>query len=303
MTTWKFSALVPRSAAAAFDATLAEALVDDTLVVTSLETARDGPWRCDVFGDSAETDGPDAATRARIVAAIDAAARVSGIAPPLWTFERLPDVDWVAENQRSFQPFAVGPFWVHPSHDLGAPPAAAVPLRIDAGLAFGTGMHATTRGCLEAIAALDPTAHTSAIDVGCGSGILAIAMAKLWRRQVLGSDNDPEAVPVARQNADVNGVGALCSFHVAEGLNAPALLAAVPFDLIVANILAQPLIELAPAFSRAAAPRATVVLAGLLAEQADDVAAAFAALGFTVVDRRTHDSGGATWPTLSLRRA
>jgi ribosomal protein L11 methyltransferase len=86
-------------------------------------------------------------------------------------------------------------------------------------------------------------------------------------------------------------------------LNAPALLAAVPFDLIVANILAQPLIELAPAFARAAAPRATVILAGLLAEQADDVAAAFAALGFTVVDRRTHDSGGATWPTLSLRRA
>lgn len=302
MTAWKVSATVPAAAAGAFDSALAEALVDDSLVVSSVETSRDGPWRSEVFGDSDAIDGPDATTRARVGAAIEAAARAAGIVAPAWSLVLLPDTDWVAENQRSFQPFAVGPFWVHPSHDIGAPPAGAVTLQIDAGLAFGTGAHATTRGCLEAIAALDPATPERVIDVGCGSGILAIAMARLWRRPVLGSDNDPEAVDVARQNAALNGVAELCRFHVADGLEAPALAAAAPYDLIVANILAQPLIQLAPAFAQAAAPRARLILAGLLAEQDDDVAAAYAAHGFGVVDRLTHESGGARWPTLVLRR-
>jgi len=302
MSAWKVSATVPAAAAARFDAALAEALVDDTLIVSTVEVSRDGPWRSDVFGSSDTVDGPDAVLRARITAAFAAAARIAGIAALAPTFETLPDTDWVAENQRSFQPFAVGPFWVYPSHDRGQPVADAVTLCIDAGLAFGTGTHATTHGCLEMITRIDPAQARRAIDVGCGSGILTIAMAKLWRRPVLGSDNDPEAVAVARDNAVLNGAGDRCTFHVAEGLAAPVLAKAAPFDLIVANILAQPLIDLAPAFAAAAAPGATLVLAGLLAEQEDEVVAAYALHGFTVTDRVVHETGGAQWPTLALRR-
>ncbi len=303
MTAWKISATIPADAAAAFDAALADALVDDMLVVSMVETARDGPWRSEIYGDSDDAHGPDPLTRARIDAAIATAARRAGIAAPPATLDVLPNVDWVAENQRSFQPFGVGPFWVHPSHDRGTPPAGSVPLRIDAGLAFGTGAHATTRGCLEAIGHLDPALARRSIDVGCGSGILAIAMAKLWHRPVLGSDNDPEAVAVARENAALNGVAARCTFHVADGLDSPALAAAGPYDLIVANILAQPLIDLAPSFAQAAAPRAALILAGLLDEQEDAVRTAYAAQGFTSVERVLHESGGDTWPTLLLRRA
>ena len=109
----------------------------------------------------------------------------------------------MAENQRSFRPFQVGPFWVHPSHNADGMPAGALPIEIDAGMAFGTGTHATTRGCLELLATLDPAETVNAVDVGCGSGILAIAMAKLWKRPVLGGDNDAQAVEVAIENAEL----------------------------------------------------------------------------------------------------
>ena len=171
-----------------------------------------------------------------------------------WHWEELPDTDWVAENQRSFRPFAVGPFWVHPSHVTDGMPAGLLPLRIDAGLAFGTGTHATTRGCLELLATLDPAETVNAVDVGCGSGILAIAMAKLWQRPVLGGDNDAEAVDVARENAELNGVGDLCRFVMSAGLQAPELAARAPYDLIVANILAGPLAELSESFAAAVQP-------------------------------------------------
>jgi ribosomal protein L11 methyltransferase len=301
MPAWKVSATVPAHAAAAFDAALADTLVDDTLVVSTVETARDGPWRSEIFG-TGDRDGPDARTKARIAAALAAASRIAGIATPAWTLDVLPDTDWLAENQRSFRPFAVGPFWVHPSHDSAAPPTRALPLCIDAGLAFGTGTHATTRGCLEAITRLEPAAPGRAIDVGCGSGILAIAMAKLWCRPVLGSDNDAEAVAVARDNAALNGVADLCAFHVAEGLDSPVLAAATPYDVIIANILAQPLIALAPGFAQATASDGVIVLAGLLAEQENEVLAAYGAQGFALSDRIVHETGGACWPTLLLRR-
>lgn len=131
-----------------------EYLSEDGFVVTSREVSRDGPWRLEIFG---EGERPE----------------IEGG----WTWEELPDKDWVAENQRSFRPFQVGPFWVHPSHVAEGIPAGLLPLRIDAGLAFGTGTHATTRGCLETLATLDPAETQNTVDVGCGSGILAIAAA------------------------------------------------------------------------------------------------------------------------------
>jgi ribosomal protein L11 methyltransferase len=253
-----------------------ESLAEDGFVVTSRELSRDGPWRIEIFGHG---------ERPRL--------------PGTWTWQDLPEKDWVAENQRSFQPFQVGPFWIHPSHRRDGMPAGLLPIEIDAGLAFGTGTHATTRGCLELLATLDRAETANAVDVGCGSGILAIAMAKLWQRPVLGGDNDPQAVAVAIDNAALNGVGALCRFVTSTGLQAPELAAKVPYDLIVANILLGPLIELSTSFMSAR----RVLLSGILVEQAADVVGLYQRRGFALERHIDRETGGADWRTLLLRKA
>ena len=282
MSGWKAWTVVPAADRAAQEQAL-EPLAEKDFVVTSHEVSRDGPWRIEIFGDG---------DRSEVLAAIDAD----------WRWEELPDIDWVAENQRSFRPFAVGPFWVHPSHVADGIPAGLLPLRIDAGLAFGTGTHATTRGCLEMLATIDSAETTNAVDVGCGSGILAIAMAKLWRRPVLGGDNDAEAVDVAIENAGLNGVGDLCRFVVAGGLGAPELAQRTPYDLIVANILAGPLVDLSESFAAAVRPGGRVLLSGLLVEQAAVVLSAYARCGLVFERRLDLETGGAWWRTLLLRR-
>ena len=170
-------------------------------------------------------------------------------------------------------------------------------------MAFGTGTHATTRGCLEMLATLDPTESSNAIDVGCGSGILAIAIAKLWRRQVIGGDNDAEAVAVAIDNAVLNGVDGLCRFVVSVGLEAPELATRAPYDLIVANILAGPLLGLVDSFASAGRRGGRVLLSGLLVEQADDIVAAYGRQGFKFERHLDLETGGAWWRTLLLRRS
>jgi ribosomal protein L11 methyltransferase len=275
MTSWKASRVVPASQRLASEQAL-EPLAEQGCVVTSREISRDGPWRVEIFG--------------------------SGERPSLdgdWQWEALPDLDWVAENQRSFQPFAVGPFWVHPSHDVGLRPPGAIPLRIDAGLAFGTGTHATTRGCLELLAALPPG---NAVDVGCGSGILAIAMAKLWRRPVIGGDNDGEAVGVAMENARLNDVDDLCRVVEAVGLEHAEIAAQAPFDLVVANILAGPLLGLVDAFAAALTTGGRALLSGLLLEQSDEIVAAYRLRGFAVERYIDLETGGAVWRSLLMRK-
>jgi ribosomal protein L11 methyltransferase len=278
---------------AAWETLLEERLGEEGFIVASSEVSRDGPWRIDVFGDGSAV---------LVEEAIVATAKALGIAEPDWAWEELPDIDWVAENQRSFRPFAVGPFWIHPSHVLEGRPSDLLPLRIDAGLAFGTGTHSTTRGCLELLATLDPSKTTNAVDVGCGSGILAIAMAKLWRRPVLGGDDDAEAVAVAEENANVNGVGDLCRFVVAAGLAAPELAQPAPYDLIVANILAGPLVDLSESFAAAVRPGGRVLLSGLLVEQAALILSAYARRGLNFERRLDLETGGAWWRSLLLRR-
>ena len=260
-----------------------EHLAESGFVVTSREMSRDGPWRIEIFGEG---------DRSAVAAAIGAG----------WHWQELPDKDWVAENQRSFRPFGVGPFWVHPSHDADGRPAELLPLRIDAGMAFGTGTHATTRGCLELLAMLKPAETANAVDVGCGSGILAIAMAKLWRRPVIGGDNDAEAVVVARENAGLNGVAELCRFVHAIGLRHEELQARAPYDLVVANILAGPLIELSDSFAAALRPGGRALLSGLLAEQAEDIVAVYRRRSFALERQVDLETGGALWRTLLLQR-
>jgi ribosomal protein L11 methyltransferase len=285
VSSWKASFVVPAIERLPWEEAL-EHLNEDGFVVTSREVSRDGPWRIEIFGEGA---------RQKVEAAL-------GDAPdPYW--EELPDTDWVAENQRSFRPFEVGPFWVHPSHVAGGMPAGLLPLRIDAGLAFGTGTHATTRGCLKMLATLDPRETANAVDVGSGSGILAIAMAKLWQRPVLGGDNDAETVAVARENAELNGVGDLCRFVHAAGLLAAELEERAPYNLVVANILAGPLTDLSDSFAAAAVrPGGRVLLSGLLVEQAAHILTTYAWRGFTFERRIDLETGGAWWRTLLLRR-
>jgi ribosomal protein L11 methyltransferase len=260
-----------------------EHLAEKGFVVTSREVSRDGPWRIEIFGEG---------DRTAVASAIGAG----------WHWEELADRDWVAENQRSFQPFAIGPFWVHPSHEAGPKPADLLPLRIDAGMAFGTGTHATTSGCLKMLATLDRGETANTVDVGCGSGILAIAMAKLWQRPVIGGDNDAEAVEVARENAMLNDVSSLCRFVHAIGLRHDGLQAQKPYDLVVANILAGPLMELAESFSAAVRPGGRTLLSGLLLEQADDILTVYRRWGFGLERHIDLETGGAVWRTLLLRR-
>jgi len=152
------------------------------------------------------------------------------------------------------------------------------------------------------LATLDPGETLNAVDVGSGSGILAIAMAKLWKRPVLGGDNDAEAVAVARENAELNGVADLCRFVHAAGLRAGELEERAPFDLVVANILAGPLAELSESFAAAVQPGGRVLLSGLLVEQAAQLLSVYGNCGFAFERRVDLETGGAWWRTLLLRR-
>ena len=216
--------------------------------------------------------------------------------------EQLGEADWVTMSQSGLQPIRAGRFFVHTPMYRSHPPGT-VAFEIDAGLAFGTGQHATTAGCLEALDNLSRNGclFTNIADVGTGTGLLAFAALALWpRAKCIASDIDPVAVDVARDNAAINGVrighgtGELL-LTVADGMQSPMLAARAPFDLITANILAGPLIELAPAFVQALAQGGTIILAGLLDTQAKGVARAYEQLGLTLASR-----GSGEWPVLAL---
>ena len=220
--------------------------------------------------------------------------------------EELGEADWVTMSQAGLQPIRAGRFYVHTPMYAGTAPAGTVPFEIDASLAFGTGQHATTAGCLEALDKLQQEGAQFAkiADIGTGTGLLAFAALALWpEAKCIATDIDPVAIEVARENAAINrvklghGAGEPL-LAVADGMDSPMLAARAPFDLIVANILAGPLIELAPDFAKALAPGGTIILAGLLGTQADAVVAAYEKLGLTLTDR-----GSGEWPVLVCERA
>ena len=205
--------------------------------------------------------------------------------------EHLGQDDWVTMSQAGLEPIRAGRFFVHtPSH---LPDDHAINFEIDAGLAFGTGQHDTTAGCLAALDRLETSGRrfTNIADIGTGTGLLAFAALALWpAAKGIATDIDPISIDVTADNARLNhvtighGAGELL-LAVADGLDHEMLVARQPFDLLIANILAGPLIDLAPSFARAVAPGATLVLAGLLDTQADAVIASYEAEGMTVTER------------------
>jgi ribosomal protein L11 methyltransferase len=232
----------------------------------------------------------------------DLLAVLCGIASGPPHIERLEEENWVAKSQSGLEPIRAGRFFVHtPTHP---PDPASINFEIDAGLAFGTGQHATTAGCLEALDRLERAGKrfTNIADIGTGTGLLAFAALSLWPdARAIATDIDPISIDVTRDNAFINhvplghGRGELL-LAVADGMDHPLLTARAPFDLLIANILAGPLIELAPAFVNALAPRGTVVLAGLLDTQAEAVAEAYTSRGLDLIER-----GGGEWPVLVLQ--
>ena len=197
---------------------------------------------------------------------------------------QLPDEDWVSKSQAGLPPVEAGRFWLYGTHDEGNIPASVpFPIEINAGLAFGTGHHGTTKGCLLIFDGLLETGFDPAqvLDLGCGAGVLAIAAAKALKREILATDIDQDAVDVTLQNASVNGVESYISSHRADGFDSAAL-KDKQFDLIFANILAGPLMGLAPDIAAALAPGGKVILSGILDEQAETVIAAFMKKGLKV---------------------
>lgn len=220
-------------------------------------------------------DAPDAI-------ALDLLAIVHGAQP--FVISELPETDWVEHVRRELAPVRAGRFFVHGSHDSDKVPGDAIALKIDAAMAFGTGHHATTLGCLIALDDLELAGNVfhDVVDIGCGTAILAMAAAKLWPEPVLASDIDPIAVGTAAANVAINGLEGHVRCVEAAGFDAPALHDGAPFDLIFANILKGPLVALAPDMGRACGVSGFIILSGILNEQADDVIAAYEARGFAL---------------------
>lgn len=285
-----FTALTHLKGRAAAEA-LAEACEDLTPepVGTGIFEIEDGSERWEV--GAYFTEAPDEIALALLAAAY-------GAQP--FAISELPEVDWVAHVRRELTPVRAGRFFVHGSHDADKVPEGVEALCIEAAMAFGTGHHNTTKGCLEALDRLAEEGFQAGriADIGCGTAVLAMGAARLWPVTVLASDIDPVAVDTAAANAIANGLHGRIHCIEAAGFDHPTLGQAAPYDLVLANILKQPLIDLAPDMARHVAPQGKAILSGILTTQADEVVQSYDAAGFAL-DRRD-DLGD--WTTLTLSR-
>lgn len=215
------------------------------------------------------------------------------------TVEALADEDWVAKVQQGLHPIEAGRFFIHGSHDKARGRGRAFAIEVDAGQAFGTAHHGTTCGCLRAIDFLAKFSRIGqALDLGTGSGILAMAVAKIWNSPVLATDIDPVAIDVARENFQRNHIGSLIQPIVANGVRHRLIAARAPYDLVIANILAGPLIGLAAEIHGVTKPQGWLILSGLLDHQAREVKARFYAQGFCLYRQISLEG----WATLLMRR-
>jgi ribosomal protein L11 methyltransferase len=261
------------------------------LSVSRFERRGGAQWRIEAIFD-AEPDGVALAVPLRTMLERD----------PKLVVRRVPQRDWLAEIARQMPGVRAGRFFVRGSHVEGPSPRGAVTLTVDPGLAFGTGHHETTSGCLRALDRLARRGRQirNVLDLGCGTGVLAMAAAHLWPgASILAADNDPAAVTVAREVVTVNGLDKRIRTARSEGYRAAAVRNGAPYDLVIANILAGPLIALADGLACHTKPGSVALLAGLLHPQEDAILGAHAQVGFRLIDRRLEGD----WPILVLEKS
>lgn len=295
---WKVTLPCTKAEAETLQADIAPlAGLDPPPVLMTSEAEPDGEqWRLDAYFDAE----PDAATVDLLQSLVPSS---SAFAPLV---ERIEDQDWVTLSQQGLEPIRAGRFYVHTPAHRHSIPADAVPLEIDAGRAFGTGQHETTTGCLLALDQLKQKGANfgNIVDVGTGTGLLAFAALKLWpAAHIAASDIDPVSIEVTEENAGINRISlgrarGHVELAVAPGLEHARLQARAPYDLVIANILAGPLIDLAPSLAGALQAGGRLVLAGLLDHQAEKVASAYRRQGMMASFRVTRGE----WPTLVMRK-
>ena len=231
---------------------------------------------------------------------IDLALLSAAFGAGAFVVSEVPDQDWVAKVRRELPPVEAGRFFVYGSHDAALLPKGRIGLLIEAAMAFGTGHHGTTLGCLRAYDWLldDGQTFNNVLDLGCGTAVLAMSAARMGAINVLASDIDPVAVEVAVANVKANGLVGRVDCVESIGFDSPVVRAGAPFDLIFANILKGPLIELAPDMAAHLTAGGMAILSGLLVEQADDILEVYRAQGLALEARE--DLG--EWSALTLRR-
>ena len=267
---------------------LDHAFEDDAfpLAITEIDEAN-GIYEVSLYVDEAEKNS-----------VLPRFAQVLGVNENKIEIEILPDIDWVSHSLEGLNPVRAGRFFVHGSHDRDKVKPGDLAIEIDAGQAFGTGHHGTTVGCLELIAdVMEHEKPQNALDLGTGSGILAIGIALIKPIRILATDIDPIAIKVAKENFALNGVAKTITAITATGLDDEEIKKRAPFDLIVANILANPLIELAPQMVPALKKGGSIVLSGILEEQHDRVVKAFEAKGAKYIKTLHHEG----WVAIHLK--
>lgn len=284
--------------------TLAEAMIDTALSSSALRQERkhSNPWILEwIFDDKPKPE--DVVLRLSLQIAAHGIEGVD-IDAEMISIEETPEENWLEKVYQDFAPFSIGPFYIYGSHYEGEKPEHQIPLQIDAATAFGSGEHETTRGCMEAMLDLKGkgVCPWNILDMGTGSGILAIAAWKLWKSPVLAVDNDAESVRMTDHHAALNdvpmdkhGLTSACG----DGFHTPVVDQKKPYELIFANILAGPVIEMAPDLVRVLDDNGYCILSGMLIAQADLVASAYEGEGLIL--KKRYDFG--EWSTLVLNKA
>jgi len=286
---WKVVFMIPSDAAG----TAEEAFNDISLAVSGFETDEANHiWTFELLCGEVP-DMTDIHRRLLVLSTLH------NVPMPEVTMQKVEQQDWLANVARSFPPLSIGRFYVHGSHVETPPPAGSIPIQVDAGAAFGSGEHGTTSCCLEALDWLaKKRSFKKILDMGCGSGILAIAAAKLWKTSVLAVDIDPVAVRVTQDNVLTNREKQWVTAAVSDGYDCEKIKRGGPFNLIVSNILARPLIAFAPDLERHLAADGVAVLSGLLTSQETQVLSAHLMQGLKLEKRFVNKE----WCTLLLKR-
>ncbi len=284
---WQVLFMLPANAVG----TAEEAFSDISTSVANFETDEEnGIWTFELICD----EKPDADEINRRLLVITA---LHNIPMPEISIEQLVQADWLSQVARDFPPLSIGRFFVHGSHVPPSPKPSSISIQVDAGAAFGSGEHGTTRCCLEALEFLAQSRKFPKIlDMGTGSGILAIAAAKLWKTDILAVDLDPVSVRVTDENTVTNKVQKFIKTGVSDGYSAMLIKRAATYDLIIANILARPLIAFAPHLKGNLAEGGVAVLSGLLVSQEKQVLAAHRVHGLVLKKKFTHQG----WCTLII---